>query len=60
MLTVYFSLNLCNLVSRNYRRRLEYLFYVADPEKNCEKEDILYIVENGFKTAQQYKVWTLL
>ncbi|XP_038584816.1 leucine-rich repeat-containing protein 9 isoform X3 [Micropterus salmoides] len=40
---------------RNYRRRLEHLFYIADSEKNSEKEDILCIVEEGFKTAQQYK-----
>ncbi|XP_030299252.1 leucine-rich repeat-containing protein 9 isoform X2 [Sparus aurata] len=37
------------------RRWLEYLFYTADPEKNNEKEDILRIVEEGFKAAEQYK-----
>uniref|UniRef100_A0A3Q3KZ46 Leucine rich repeat containing 9 n=1 Tax=Mastacembelus armatus TaxID=205130 RepID=A0A3Q3KZ46_9TELE len=42
--------------NRNYRRRLEYLFYVDDPDKNTENEDILSIVEDGFKTAEQYKV----
>lgn len=46
--------------SRNYRRRLEYLFYVADPEKNNRKEEILCIIEEGFKTAEQYKVCILL
>ncbi|XP_074516923.1 leucine-rich repeat-containing protein 9 isoform X1 [Sebastes fasciatus] len=40
---------------RNYRRRLEHLFYVADPEKNSEKENILCILEEGFKTAKQYE-----
>ncbi|XP_059209989.1 leucine-rich repeat-containing protein 9 isoform X3 [Centropristis striata] len=40
---------------RSYRRRLEHLFYIADPEKNCEKEEILCILEEGFKTAEQYK-----
>uniref|UniRef100_A0A8C9XFC8 Leucine rich repeat containing 9 n=1 Tax=Sander lucioperca TaxID=283035 RepID=A0A8C9XFC8_SANLU len=39
---------------QNYRRRLEHLFYIADPEKNRE-EDILCILEEGFKTAEQYK-----
>ncbi|KAM9341102.1 leucine-rich repeat-containing protein 9 [Symphorus nematophorus] len=40
---------------RNYRRRLEHLFYIADPEKKDEKEDILRILEEGFKTAEQSK-----
>ncbi|XP_054470363.1 leucine-rich repeat-containing protein 9 [Anoplopoma fimbria] len=40
---------------RNYRRRLEHLFYIADPEKNCEREEILSILEEGFKTTEQYK-----
>uniref|UniRef100_A0A7N6A1T7 Leucine rich repeat containing 9 n=1 Tax=Anabas testudineus TaxID=64144 RepID=A0A7N6A1T7_ANATE len=44
------------IISQNYRRRLEHLFYVADPEKTNEKEDILCILEDGFKTAQNYKV----
>uniref|UniRef100_A0A3Q1ARH7 Leucine rich repeat containing 9 n=1 Tax=Amphiprion ocellaris TaxID=80972 RepID=A0A3Q1ARH7_AMPOC len=43
------------LSHRNYRRRLEYLFYVADPEQ-CEKKETLCILEEGFKTAQQHKV----
>uniref|UniRef100_A0A8D3DG26 Leucine rich repeat containing 9 n=1 Tax=Scophthalmus maximus TaxID=52904 RepID=A0A8D3DG26_SCOMX len=37
-------------------RRLDHLFYAADPEKTCEKEDILGILEEGFKTADQYEV----
>uniref|UniRef100_A0A3P8UAJ0 Leucine rich repeat containing 9 n=1 Tax=Amphiprion percula TaxID=161767 RepID=A0A3P8UAJ0_AMPPE len=41
-------------LSQNYRRRLEYLFYVADPEQ-CEKKETLCILEEGFKTAQQHK-----
>ncbi|XP_070776726.1 leucine-rich repeat-containing protein 9 [Enoplosus armatus] len=40
---------------RNYRRWLEHLFYIADPQKNSEKEDILCILEEGFKTAKQHK-----
>ncbi|KAK9533678.1 hypothetical protein VZT92_008781 [Zoarces viviparus] len=40
---------------RNYRRRLEYLFYIADPEKNSERQEILSILEEGFKTTQQNK-----
>uniref|UniRef100_A0A8C2ZFG9 Leucine rich repeat containing 9 n=1 Tax=Cyclopterus lumpus TaxID=8103 RepID=A0A8C2ZFG9_CYCLU len=41
--------------SQNYRRRLEHLFYVADPEQNSEREDILCILEEGFKTTKQNK-----
>ncbi|XP_070698683.1 leucine-rich repeat-containing protein 9 [Pempheris klunzingeri] len=41
--------------SQNYKRRLEHLFYVTDPEINCEKEETLSILEEGFKTAEQYK-----
>uniref|UniRef100_A0A3Q1F6L8 Leucine rich repeat containing 9 n=1 Tax=Acanthochromis polyacanthus TaxID=80966 RepID=A0A3Q1F6L8_9TELE len=37
------------------QRRLEYLFYVADPEQ-CEKKETLCILEEGFKTAPQHKV----
>ncbi|XP_029982636.1 leucine-rich repeat-containing protein 9-like isoform X2 [Sphaeramia orbicularis] len=37
------------------QRRLEYLFYVPDPEKNSEKEEILDVLEGGFKTAKQYE-----
>uniref|UniRef100_A0A3Q0T553 Leucine rich repeat containing 9 n=1 Tax=Amphilophus citrinellus TaxID=61819 RepID=A0A3Q0T553_AMPCI len=41
-----------DLSSQNYRRQLEYLFYVADPEK-CEKDETLHILEEGFKTAEE-------
>ncbi|XP_039994007.1 leucine-rich repeat-containing protein 9 isoform X3 [Xiphias gladius] len=41
--------------NRNYRRRLDHLFYGADPENKSEKEEILCILEEGFKTAEQYK-----
>ncbi|XP_019132652.2 leucine-rich repeat-containing protein 9 isoform X2 [Larimichthys crocea] len=41
--------------SQNYRRRLEHLFYIADPEINNEKEEILSILEEGFKTSEQYE-----
>uniref|UniRef100_A0A672IIZ9 Leucine rich repeat containing 9 n=1 Tax=Salarias fasciatus TaxID=181472 RepID=A0A672IIZ9_SALFA len=36
------------------QRRLDYLFYTADPEK-CEREETLCILEEGFKTAEQLK-----
>lgn len=60
MTILYYSESNVNLSKRNYRRWLEYLFYTADPEKNNEKEDILRIVEEGFKAAEQYKVCVLL
>ena len=41
---------------RNYKRRMDYLFYVPDPDKIPEKEDILRTLENGFKAAEQFKV----
>nr|XP_020446740.1 leucine-rich repeat-containing protein 9-like isoform X2 [Monopterus albus] len=41
--------------SQNYKHQLEYLLYAADPEKNCEKENVLCIVEEGFNTAEQHK-----
>ncbi|KAF3701209.1 Leucine-rich repeat-containing protein 9 [Channa argus] len=41
---------------RTYRRWLEHLFYIADSENNSERDDILSIVETGFKTAEQYKL----
>ncbi|KAM6969606.1 leucine-rich repeat-containing protein 9 [Tautogolabrus adspersus] len=44
-----------NFSQRNYRRRLEHLFYVADPEGDNEKEDILHILEEGFETSKQNK-----
>uniref|UniRef100_A0A3B4XI37 Leucine rich repeat containing 9 n=1 Tax=Seriola lalandi dorsalis TaxID=1841481 RepID=A0A3B4XI37_SERLL len=37
------------------QRRLEHLFYIAETEKNSEKEELLCILEEGFKTAEQYK-----
>ncbi|XP_072222222.1 leucine-rich repeat-containing protein 9 [Leuresthes tenuis] len=40
--------------SQNYRRRLEYLFYIADPEKS-EREEAFGIMEEGFRTTQQQK-----
>uniref|UniRef100_A0A3Q2T1F8 Leucine rich repeat containing 9 n=1 Tax=Fundulus heteroclitus TaxID=8078 RepID=A0A3Q2T1F8_FUNHE len=39
----------------NYRRRLEYLFYVADPQK-CEEEQTLCVLEEGFKPTHCLKV----
>ncbi|KAM6912256.1 leucine-rich repeat-containing protein 9 [Xenentodon cancila] len=39
---------------QNYRRRLEYLFYIPDPEK-CEKDETLHILEEGFKTSKHQK-----
>uniref|UniRef100_A0A3Q3GI00 Leucine rich repeat containing 9 n=1 Tax=Labrus bergylta TaxID=56723 RepID=A0A3Q3GI00_9LABR len=41
--------------SQNYRRRLEHLFYAADPEGNNEKDDILHILEEGFKASKHNK-----
>ncbi len=41
---------------RNYKRCMEYLFYVPDPEHSCESDEIIPILENGFKTADAYKV----
>ncbi|XP_050982867.1 leucine-rich repeat-containing protein 9 [Labeo rohita] len=41
--------------SQNYKRCMEYLFYVPDPEHSCESDEILQILENGFKTADAYK-----
>uniref|UniRef100_A0A8C2F4X0 Leucine rich repeat containing 9 n=1 Tax=Cyprinus carpio TaxID=7962 RepID=A0A8C2F4X0_CYPCA len=41
--------------SQNYKRCMEYLFYVPDPEHSCESDEILPILENGFKTADAYK-----
>ncbi|KAM4540958.1 leucine-rich repeat-containing protein 9 [Fundulus diaphanus] len=42
-------------VLQNYRRRLEYLFYVADPQK-WEKEQTLCVLEEGFKPTHRLKV----
>ncbi|XP_074547471.1 leucine-rich repeat-containing protein 9 isoform X2 [Halichoeres trimaculatus] len=44
---------------RNYRRRLEHLFYAADPEENNEREEILSIIEEGFKTVQPNKTFEI-
>ncbi|XP_039527778.1 leucine-rich repeat-containing protein 9 isoform X3 [Pimephales promelas] len=41
--------------SQNYKRSMEYLFYVPDPEHSCESDEILQIPEKGFKTADAYK-----
>ncbi|XP_015205713.2 leucine-rich repeat-containing protein 9 isoform X1 [Lepisosteus oculatus] len=43
------------IFSQNYKRGLEYLFYVSDPEHCDEKNELLSIPENGFKTADSYK-----
>ncbi|XP_042074127.1 leucine-rich repeat-containing protein 9 isoform X2 [Haplochromis burtoni] len=43
-----------DLSSQNYRRQLEYLFYIVDPEK-CEKDETLQILQEGFKTTEQQK-----
>uniref|UniRef100_A0A3B5A6D4 Leucine-rich repeat-containing protein 9-like n=1 Tax=Stegastes partitus TaxID=144197 RepID=A0A3B5A6D4_9TELE len=43
------------ILPQNYRRRLEYLFYVAGPERR-QKEETLCILEEGFKAAEQQKV----
>ncbi|XP_036398728.1 leucine-rich repeat-containing protein 9 [Megalops cyprinoides] len=40
--------------SQNYKRWLEYLFYVSDPEHASENE-FLHVPENGFKTVDEYK-----
>uniref|UniRef100_UPI00398E77B4 leucine-rich repeat-containing protein 9 isoform X3 n=1 Tax=Pristiophorus japonicus TaxID=55135 RepID=UPI00398E77B4 len=41
--------------SENYKKMLEYLFYVFDPELSSGKNEILHILENGFKKAELYK-----
>ncbi|KAF5890679.1 leucine-rich repeat-containing protein 9-like, partial [Clarias magur] len=43
------------LHSQNYKRSLEYLFYVFDPEETEQRNEILNILENGFKSADSYK-----
>lgn len=47
-----------HLSSRSYKRHLEHLFYVSDPEKN-EKEEITRIIEEGFKENEQHSVCIL-
>lgn len=44
------------LTSRTYKRRLEYLFYVPDPDGPSEENETLHILEEGFFNAEQYKV----
>jgi len=44
------------LTSRNYKRWLEYLFYVPDPDRSSEENEMLHILEEGFLKAEQYKV----
>ncbi|XP_051873980.1 leucine-rich repeat-containing protein 9 [Pristis pectinata] len=41
--------------SENYKKMLEYLFYVFDPEISTRKNEILCILEDGFKKAEVYK-----
>uniref|UniRef100_A0A3B4DQA9 Leucine rich repeat containing 9 n=1 Tax=Pygocentrus nattereri TaxID=42514 RepID=A0A3B4DQA9_PYGNA len=40
----------------NYKRCMEYLFYVPDPGRSTEANEALHILENGFKSADSYKV----
>ncbi|XP_053088423.1 leucine-rich repeat-containing protein 9 isoform X1 [Pangasianodon hypophthalmus] len=47
--------NESSLLSQNYKRRLEYLFYVFDPEEIQRTNEILNILEKGFKSADGYK-----
>ncbi|MCJ8731078.1 hypothetical protein PDJAM_G00191760 [Pangasius djambal] len=44
-----------SLLPQNYKRRLEYLFYVFDPEEVQRTSAILNILENGFNSADGYK-----
>ncbi|XP_061751183.1 leucine-rich repeat-containing protein 9 isoform X2 [Nerophis ophidion] len=39
--------------TQNHKRLLEHLFYIADSEQNTD--DVLCILEDGFKTAKEYK-----
>ncbi|XP_062917896.1 leucine-rich repeat-containing protein 9 [Mobula hypostoma] len=41
--------------SENYKKMLEYLFYVFDPEISTGENEILCILEDGFKKAEVYK-----
>ena len=45
-----------NPLTRNYKRGLDYLFYVPDPEHAPEENEVLHILENGFESADHYKV----
>ncbi|XP_053700344.1 leucine-rich repeat-containing protein 9 isoform X2 [Synchiropus splendidus] len=40
---------------QNYRRRLEYLLHVPEAEPNKEMDTVLQIIEEGFKSAQDYQ-----
>ncbi|KAG7277331.1 hypothetical protein CRUP_005865, partial [Coryphaenoides rupestris] len=40
---------------RNYKHWLEYLFYVPDPDRSSEENEMLHILEEGFLKAEQYK-----
>lgn len=44
-----------HITSQTYRRQVEYLFYTTDTSGHSENKDLLYIIENGFKTAEEYK-----
>ncbi|KTG43062.1 hypothetical protein cypCar_00015168 [Cyprinus carpio] len=41
--------------SQKYKRCMEYLFYMPEPEHSYERDEILQILENGFKTGNAYK-----
>ncbi|XP_076841776.1 leucine-rich repeat-containing protein 9 isoform X2 [Brachyhypopomus gauderio] len=43
------------LPSQHYKRWMEYLFYVPDPERSTENREVLHILENGFRSADSYK-----
>ncbi|XP_043553199.1 leucine-rich repeat-containing protein 9 [Chiloscyllium plagiosum] len=42
--------------SENYSKMLEYLFYIYDPKLSTEKNEILQILEGGFKKADVYRL----
>ncbi|KAK6481441.1 leucine-rich repeat-containing protein 9-like [Huso huso] len=44
-----------SIFSQNYKKLLEYLFYVCDPRLPSGKDELLHVLENGFKTADAYK-----
>ncbi|XP_069772401.1 leucine-rich repeat-containing protein 9 isoform X3 [Narcine bancroftii] len=41
--------------SENYKKMLEYLFYIFDPKIPTGKNELLYILEDGFRKAEVYK-----
>ncbi|KAL0969049.1 hypothetical protein UPYG_G00222010 [Umbra pygmaea] len=43
------------IFSQNYKRWLEFLFYVSDPERTSENNEMLHILEDGFRTADMFK-----